>query len=219
MKTTFSLLFVTAATFSGNAAIIPFASNATFIDNTQGNSIGNNVVIQKHPVWANPLPGSRWISFADTGDPSSAAFGAPANGAVVSFFQHFTLSAADISAGGYISFFADDSAASLLNGHLLVNEASISGNTYNACSDTKPNCIVATNLAIPSQDLVLGVNTLQFNVAQRAGSSFGLDYYGYVGAPSSLASTPEPATWSFVAGGALLMGIISRWRSTVGARS
>jgi len=207
MKTTYSLLLIAAATLSANTSTIQFASNATSIDITQSNSIGDNIVIHKNSAWADPFAGSQWISYSNTGDPSSAGFSSPANGTVVSFFQHFTLAAADLSTNGIVSLFADDSAAVLLNGHVLMNEASATGNTYGTCSDTKPNCVSATTVTLVSQDLVLGANTLQFNVAQRAGSSFGLDYSGSVGSP-----TPEPATW-FMAAGALLIGVGIRRRS------
>jgi hypothetical protein len=210
MRILYKLVLAAAATYSVNATTIQFASNSTAADATQNNSVGNNVVIAKNPAWANPVAGSQWISFSNTGDPSSAGFSAPANGTVVSFFQHFTLTAGDLSTAGTVSLYADDSAAILLNGHILMPEGSFAKNKYSTCSDVKPNCTSLTTLVLLPEDFVLGGNTLEFDVAQRAGSSYGLDYSGSAGSSvsGSVASTvPEPATWALMVTGALLLGV------------
>ena len=206
MKTLSHLLLLAAATYSANASTINFASNATSVDASQNNSVGPNVVIDKNPGWVDPIAGSKWISYGSTGNPSSAGFFSPANGTIVSFFQTFNLTAGDLTANGKVSLLADDSAATVLNGHVLMTEASMVGNTYSTCSDTQPNCQKVTTIVLPSSFLVAGANTLRFDVAQRAGSSFGLDYSGTVGAP-------EPATWAFMGTGALLIGLGVRKRS------
>ncbi len=208
MKTLHSLFLLAAATYSVNAATIKFSSNATAADSTQNNSIGNNIVIQKNPGWLDPIAGSQWISYANTGDPSSSGFISPANGTVVSFFQYFTLTAADLTTNGTVSLLADDSAATLLNGHTLQSEAPSAGNTYGTCSDTKPNCTAVTTVTLSSQYFVVGRNKLQFDVAQRAGSSYGLDYSGSAGT-----TAPEPATWAFMASGALAFAVGLRKRT------
>ena len=93
MKTlrTSVLLAAAAASLSLNAATIQFASNSTASSPSENNSQGNNVVIQKNPAWSDPIAGSQWISFENTGDPSSPGFQTLANGTIVSFFQNFTL--------------------------------------------------------------------------------------------------------------------------------
>ncbi len=133
-----------------------------------------------------------------------------ANGTVVSFFQNFVLTAADLSTNGTVSLYADDSSSVVLNNTTLLSEASSAGNTYSTCSDTKPNCVSLTTVVLPSTYFVLGNNVLRFDVAQRAGSSYGLDYAGSAGA----ASAPEPSTWAFMASGFVALGAGLRKRLT-----
>ena len=180
-------------------ATVIFDSNSTVSDPTESNTSGFNIVIAKNPAWANPLPGSNWISFENTGDPSSPGFVTVPNGTVVAFYQNFTLTAAGASVNGTVSVLADDSTSVILNGHTLVTEASFIGNGYSTCSDTVPNCVTADTVVLPSADLVTGVNVLEFDTAQRAGSSFGLDYAGSAG------SAPEPSTMVLM--GTVLLGV------------
>ncbi len=197
------LLTLAAATYSLTAAPIYFSSNSTAADSSETNSIGSNVIIQKNSGWANPIAGSQWVSYANTGDPNSANFVSPANGTVVKFYQNFTLASVDPTKDGTISLYADDSSSVILNGITLLSEASSTNNHYSTCSDTKPNCTVLDTILLPYQDLKVGVNTLEFDVAQRAGSSFGLDYSGSVGAP-------EPGTWAMMVTGVLLVAVGTR---------
>lgn len=210
MKTFCHLLVLAVAAISANASTLQFSSNSTAADPTENNSLGNNVVIAKNPAWSNPIAGSQWISYGNTGDPSVPGFTAPANGTVVSFFQNFVLTASDLSTNGTVSLYADDSSSVVLNGVTLLDEASSVGNTYGTCSDTKPNCVSLTTVVLPSADLVVGNNVLRFDVAQRAGSSFGLDYAGTAGA----ANAPEPSTWVFMTGGFVALGAKFRKRLT-----
>lgn len=215
MKTFRNLLFLVAATLSADAATIQFFSSSTTADSTEKNSLGNNVVIAKNPAWNDPIAGSQWISFGNTGDPSVPGFTAPANGTVVSFFQNFVLTASDLFTNGTVSLYADDSSSVILNGVTLLSEASAVNNTYATCSDTKPNCVSLTTVVLPSANLVVGTNTLRFDVAQRAGSSFGLDYAGSAGAttlPPATSNAPEPSTWAFMASGVVALGASLRKR-------
>jgi hypothetical protein len=178
-----------------NADTVPLASSGTAIDSGQSNSSGNTIAIAPNPGWAAPLAGSSWVSFGLTGDPSTPGFFVVPNGTIVSFLDVFNISGTPT--GGTISVMADDSATVILNGVTLMAEGSMTGNTYATCSDFGIGCLVPTIINLPMSALQKGSNTLEFDVAQRAGSSFGLDYSGSV---SETVSTPEPAS-------ALLLGL------------
>jgi hypothetical protein len=181
-----SLLFVAGM----NAETIQLASVGT---GAQFNSVGNTIAIAPHPLWAAALPGSSWVSFGLTGDPSTPGYIVVPNGTVVSFFDVFN--ASGIPSGGEIAVMADDSATVILNGVTLMPEAPTSGNRYAICSDFSIGCLAPTVIDLPASVLQQGTNTLDFEVAQRAGVSFGLDYSGYVTDP-----VPEPSS-------AMLLGL------------
>ena len=104
---------------------------------------------------------------------------------------------------------ADDSTSVLLNGHLLIAEAPTTTNRYRTCSDFDIGCRGAYLINLNTDYLVAGDNVLDFFVGQRAGYSYGLDYYGEINQISSqTTAVPEPSqpvvTWyrclgSFVA--------------------
>ena len=201
-------LFAAALLAGGHLqATVIFNSNSTAADpnqyNTSTSASSPNVIISPNTAWAAALPGSNWISFENTGDPSSQGFQTVPNGTVVSFFQNFYLNTAGATVNGTISVLADDSTSVILNGTTLVPEASQVGNSYSTCSDTAPNCVAVETLVLPSADLKVGKNVLEFDVAQRAGSSFGLDYSGTAG-------VPEPGTVGLMGLGMLAVGILGR---------
>ncbi len=216
MKTTLHLLLIGASlTLQAGAATVQFFSNSTASTPSESNSVGPNVVIVKNPGWSNPIAGSQWISYGNTGDPSTAGFFAPPNGTIVTFTQTFTLAATDLTTNGTVSLYADDSSSVVLNGHVLITEASGTGNTYSTCSDTTPNCTVLTTVVLPAMYLVSGSNSLQFAVAQRAGSSFGLDYAGSAGS----SATPEPGTWASLGAGVSLLIALRKRKSLIGSNN
>jgi len=190
---------------------VVFSSNSSIVDPTQFNynvpgSAAyqySNVLVDPDPAWANAMPGSNWISFTNTTNPSGANFFQVPNGTVWAFYQDFTLSAADTTVNGSVSVMADDSTSVILNGHTLVSEASSVGNTYASCSDVVPNCKTVDTVVLPSTDFVTGVNVLEFDVAQRAGTSYGLDYSGTAG-------VPEPATMGMMGLGLIAAGVFGR---------
>ena len=61
----------------------------------------------------------------------------------------------------------------------MIAEAPTTNNTYNTCSDFDIGCKGAYVIDLTNY-LLTGNNVLQFDVAQRAGSSYGLDYYGQI---------------------------------------
>lgn len=149
------------------------------------------VAITPHPSWAAPLEGTSWISIAQTGWPLHTFIG---NGTIVSFSEVFSL--ASIPSAAMVTFAADDSAALWLNGALVVPEAATAGNAYTVCSDLAPTCTVHTSVDVLPW-LVAGENVLRFDVAQRGGWSYGLNYavaLTWLDDPP-LSSVPEPGTW------------------------
>lgn len=173
-------------------SIVTLASASTAADSSQTNSNGANIAIAPNSNWASALPGSSWVSFAPTGDTSASNFVTVANGTVVSFFDTFTL--AGPATNGTLAVMADDSATVLLNGVQLIGET-LANNTYAICSDFGVGCLQPTVLDLPVSLLQTGTNTLEFEVAQRAGSSFGLDFLGSITDP---VNTPEASSGAFL---------------------
>ena len=173
-------------------SVITLASASTAADSSQTNSNGPNVAIAPNSNWASALPGSSWVSFAPTGDDTASNFVTVANGTVVSFYDTFTL--AGPATSGTLSVMADDSATVLLNGVQLIGET-LANNTYAICSDFGVGCLQPTVLDLPVSLLKTGANTLEFEVAQRAGDSFGLDFLGSITDP---VNTPEASSGAFL---------------------
>jgi hypothetical protein len=187
-----TLFFLTlfAAEFA-RADSLTLASVGTAIDAGQSNSNGDTIAIAPNSLWLAALPGSSWVSFGTTGSVSAPGFFVVPNGTDVSFFDVFNV--AGTPTGGSLSVLADDSATVYLNGTLLATEAARAGNTYATCSDFGVGCLVSTVINLPASVLQSGSNTLEFDVAQRNGVSFGLDYVGSVIVPATLSvSVAEP---------------------------
>jgi len=205
---TFGLLLPVSGVLSG--ATITFASQGTPSDPNEWNSLGGTIAIAPHPAWAAALPGSSWVSYFNTGDPASPYYMSPSNGTVVSFFELLTLPWEPNTAT--ITYRADDSAAFYINSVLVRPEAPGSGNTYKLCSDFPVGCKANTEVTMDiTSYLQTGANTLRFDVAQRNGVSFGLNYLGSADGPRRGIENPvpEPATFGLI--GTSLLGI-GLWR-------
>jgi hypothetical protein len=184
---------------SVQANTIILASSGTTADPGQTNAMGNTIVIPPDDAWAAAFAGSSWVSYTTTSDANGSSFVIIPNGTVVAFYDTFTLAGPVTS--GSISVMADDTTSVLLNGNLLVSDAPTTNNTYATCSDFAIGCLSNTALTInlPSSDFVVGQNTLEFDVMQVAGWSYGLDYAGSIDDPSP---TPEPSGLLLFASGA-----------------
>jgi hypothetical protein len=169
-------------------SVVTLASVGTAADAGQTNSNGATVTISPNSAWAAALPGSSWVSYAATGNSSAAGYVQVPNGTVVNFSDTFTL--ASPASSGTVTVMADDSATVLLNGLVLLGETTVN-NTYKVCSDFGIGCLQPTIIDLPVSLLSSGSNTLEFQVAQHNGSSFGLDYLASITEPTS---TPESAS-------------------------
>lgn len=179
MKRVLLIVVILAAAVAAQADTITLASVGTSTNPGQVNSLGSTVAIAQHPSWAPPLSGSSWVSFGVTGDPNAPGYFVVQNGTVVTFTDSFFLQGTAVS--GWLTVMGDDSLAVLLNGNLLLAEGTSTGNTYSTCSDFGAGCLASSQVTLDlAPYLISGENTLQFLVAQRAGSSFGLNYAGQI---------------------------------------
>jgi hypothetical protein len=137
-------------------------------------------------IWTAPVAGSSWVSF----DPNSAPLGGSIDpNGTYTYFSSFTMAAGDNSFSGSLTVMADDTTNVWLNGHELLHDGLIGGDTK--CSDNTPNCITPFTFDLAAGGwLQAGVNTLSFNVEQTGLASQGLDYAGTV----TGSTVPEPST-------------------------
>jgi hypothetical protein len=203
-----------------HAAIISLTSDGTAVDADETNNqilpavgaarptIALTAPNGPNPFWAPALPGSQWVSYTTTGDPSGPAFVEIANGTVVSFFDSFTTTGAGL---GSITVMADDSTSVWLDGVQLFPEAS-QIQTYTVCSDLPIGCLTTTAQTIALNVASAGLHTLRFDVAQRNLDSFGLNYAGSVEVPE----VPEPTSMLLLGTG--LLGLTARVRRRFSGR-
>lgn len=213
IRTTLMTMILAAASIV-SAGTITFGSDGTAVDAGEINTMGATIAISGNPGWAAPLTGTSWVSYGQTGNPSSPGYFTAPNGQIVHFYQTFSFLGG--VQYGTITYRADDSAALYVNNVLANPEAPQAGNTYSTCSDFAVGCLVSTQVTLDITSLLhSGVNKLQFSVAQRAGSSFGLNYQGHVDFISTAnvdepTNTPEPASFLFIGAGLIALGCFRR---------
>jgi hypothetical protein len=196
-----TFLAIVSFTFGGT---IELSSSAA----TTNNSGLPTLEILKHPGWAEPVPGSAWISTRTSGDPGGAGFFEFPNGTTITFMHVFDLLADPI--GGSLRVRADDTTSVRLNGVLLSQASLLTGS---ACAAAAIGCLESTTGVLPfsflEPHLVRGTNSLSFEVAQLDGNAFGLSYGGSI----ETESTPEPASLLLCVAGLAVGCALRRRRS------
>ena len=136
-------------------------------------------------TWHAALPTSSYVSF-NAGTAPGGSYVAP-NGDYF-YTTSFILSSALAAGTGTLSVLADDTVSVILNGTQVLAAAGPMGpsNSYAKCSDTGPNCLTPTTVALTG--LLAGLNQITFDVKQVNGVNEGLDFSG------SISSVPEPTS-------------------------
>jgi hypothetical protein len=194
------LVLASGCLMAAKADSTPLVSSAATTTNNSGSATQN---IVGNSAWAAPLPGSSWVSFADTGITSDPGFIVVPNGTAVTFSESFNLSGSVTFAT--LSVLADDTTSVWINGTEIAS-ANLGG-SYPTCSSLPIGCLTGTegifNTAQLAPYLIDGPNTISFVVYQEAGSSYGLDYSGVV-------TTPEPGSLALLGSGLFGLAAIGR---------
>jgi PEP-CTERM motif len=194
------LVLASGCLMTAKADSTPLVSSAGTTTNNSGSATQN---IVGNSAWAAPLPGSSWVSFADTGITSDPGFIVVPNGTAVTFSESFNLSGSVTFAT--LSVLADDTSSVWINGTEIAS-ANLGG-SYPTCSSLPIGCLTGTegifNTAQLAPYLLNGANTISFVVYQEAGSSYGLDYSGVI-------TTPEPGSLAMLGSGLFGLAAIGR---------
>lgn len=198
----------------------------TGVDGSVAGGEANVVLTPPHPAWASAINTSQWISFINNYSPTPGGQTACTtgvtdpicNGDYVDFFATFTLTNA-ASYSGLLQVMADDTAGVWLNGvSLFPAVGPYTGSypdSYATCADVPVGCELNTEgvASIAGSMLQEGANTLEFQVWQRDGTGFGLDY------SMSLSNTPEPGfAWPIAAVFCALLAFAARFPGRIAGR-
>lgn len=202
------VLLVLLTAFTVQAATINFASGDGLNEfNMHNFVIGNNVLINPNPVWAT-IPGAKWVSFADTGTPGAVS---PPNAAIpgaptASFFEVLPLGTYYLT----LNVLADDTAGVYLED--LSNPLGLLLKAPNPlqdghCAAGQIGCEVGENWMGSSAVNPNGFARLRYEVYQRDGGPYGLNYAG------TASTVPEPASMVLLGSSLILIGGFRKWRT------
>jgi len=187
-----------------SAAGLPFTSTGTGGD---CRSSGSTVTVTPVSAWASALPGSSWISCAQTGNNGLTI----PNGAIVTINEAFTIPTGDVGTGGTVDVFADDTAAVYLNGTELMAPDLTNGST---CAAGAIGCITQNMGVIALPSGLTGHNTFTVAFYQTNGDGSGADWAGNY----SIDPSPEPGSLALLGPGIVGLGWFVRRRKSQGRR-
>ena len=152
--------------------------------------------------WQSPVGTSQWITFLSSGDGTPTPLGQTACGTApicndqyVNFYQDFSLSGSGFS--GTLQVMADDTAAVWVNGNpvFAANVPWATSGDYTTCSNSAIGCLNPSTVGTVNLASYLnsGANRIVFQVFQRNGDGFGLDY------SASISNVPEPGFYGVLA--------------------
>lgn len=195
-----------AAMFCTSGLLVVAKADPVSVFSSAGTTTNNTASptqnIDPVSLWAGPLAGSSWVSFAPTGFVSGPGFVEVPNGTAVIFTATFTLTEPVTSA--ILNVLADDTTNVVVNGTEIF-PANLTG-PYPVCAATAIGCLTSTEGHFTTSQLAPylkdGVNNIQFTVYQEAGDGYGLDYAGVING-----TVPEPGTMLLLSTG--LLGVVS----------
>jgi len=204
------VLAVSAATGAASAASIALDSGAGLPFTSTGTggdclASGSTVTITPVSAWASALPGSAWISCAQTGNNGVSI----PNGAIVTINEAFTVPTGEAGTGGTVDVFADDTAAVYLDGTQLIAPDLAPGST---CAPGIIGCTTPHMGVITLPSGLTGANTFTVAFYQTNGDGSGTDWAGSY----TLDPSPEPGSLALLGPGMVGLAWFVRRRKVQG---
>jgi len=210
MKRSVGLFLVVAGLAQGVPILLQSGVSAGESNNVTGT---NTLIPMLEPNWTpNQGDGSSWVSFENTGWQIIGGMGsavttlgnAPGpNSPNAKFFQTFTDNNGT-ALTGMINVWADDNAAVYLDGNLLVAPNFLQG---------LDNCSMGITCIGPGTPVSFtttpGTHTLEFDVYQTGGWTYGVMYDGTV-TDNAIATLPEPGALTLAGIGLLALALVKR---------